>query len=306
MSKITFAFIVVGFLLLPLGAIDNDWLNQFEAIASAVMISTFGISHGAVDNHLYGVKSIKENVRFIFIYVLSALLFGLVWFIHSNTAFLLFLLISAYHFGQSQFIVYAQKKLILERLLYLTWGSWLLLIFISLNSANLTSSYFASLLEITVFEQLVRHSTSLSILLSILLLLQLAYNILKGGLTSQQGFVELYQLFAIAVVFFISSPLVGFTIYFVILHSIRVLNQEYGYFESKNKDFSVGSFIKMIAPFTIISLVGLALFLGVVYWFGFSISLPLTALIFISCLTFPHAFVMDVFYGKNKPKISSQ
>ena len=304
MSKITFAFIVIGFLLLPFGALESEWLKQAEAIISAILIGTFGISHGAIDNHLYGFKNTRENIRFITIYVISALLFGLVWLVHSNIAFLLFLLISAYHFGQSQFIVYARKKLKLERTLYLIWGSWLLLIFISMNSAELYQSYFASLLNIKLFRQLLYFSNPLSVFFSVLLLMILFYNVWRDRLSVQQCFIELYQLFAIAVVFFISSPLVGFTIYFVILHSIRVLSQEYQYFQSKNNTFSIASFIKMILPFTLISLIGLAFLVLIVFWFELSISLPLTALIFISCLTFPHAFVMDIFYQKNKPKFA--
>jgi hypothetical protein len=46
-------------------------------------------------------------------------------------------------------------------------------------------------------------------------------------------------------------------------------------------------------------------FLMILKYFNLALSVPVVSLIFISCLTFPHSLVMDIFYHKNKIKINS-
>ncbi len=300
MNKISFVFIACAFLVLPFGELNSDLFNLVESIVCAVLIGTFGISHGAIDNHLYGFNNRMETVKFIIIYVLAAVAFGLLWIVSSNIAFVLFVLISAYHFGQSQFIDYTKRIRLIDRILFLIWGLWLLSAFVFLNKSLLFKSYNISDVSLSIFNVILQFSGIFFLLFSIILLAILSVFVIRKKINLQEAFVELYQLFIIIVVFRISSPLLGFTLYFVILHSIRVLEHEFHYIVRKEKLYSKLAFIRLLMPFTIISLLGLGIFALSFMLFDIEVSFPVISIIFISCLTFPHSIVMDLFYKKNE------
>ncbi|MFQ3212880.1 MAG: Brp/Blh family beta-carotene 15,15'-monooxygenase [Marivirga sp.] len=304
MNKISFIFIAAAFLLLPLEVIEHEFVPYVELVLCSILIGTFGIAHGAIDNHLYGIKSVKENKLFIAIYVFAGLLFGVVWYLSFDIAFTIFLIISAYHFGQSQFIDFSGKASFLDRILYISWGVVLLSAFIYFNSAELTTANDSSTVPLDVFGWLLTFSVYILVASVGLLLLLLANFIYTQKMTIERGLTEIYQMFIIGVVFTVSSPLLGFTLYFVILHSIRVMTHEYQFFTMKSTTFSLLKFFKMLLPFTIISILGLLFFVLVVNYYQMTISMPLVLLIFISCLTLPHSLIMELFYKKSLGKIS--
>lgn len=299
MSKISFLFIALAFFLLPFEVINSTLYEQVESICCASLIATFGISHGAIDNHLYGFKNTAENIRFIGFYIFAALVFAALWYVNQNLAFLIFIIISAYHFGQSQFADLQLKNRLIDRLLYTTWGIWLLMSFIYLNQSELASSYNQSDLNMSTMTLALTHSFIGFVISSVVLLIVFVFRFFRKEITAQRVLLELYQAFLILVVFKISSPLLAFTLYFVVLHSGRVLNQEFNYLILGNKIKSLKAFIQILMPFTLISIIGLVLFAVIVYKFKLDYSWPLVAIIFISCLTFPHSFVMDWFYQKS-------
>lgn len=305
MHKSTFVFIVFSFLLLPFQQLNGPVIQTIEVVTCIAAIAVFGISHGAIDNHLYGFKSQRENFKFIGVYVFSALCFGVFWYLSPDIAFVSFLVISAYHFGQSQFVEYIKTNHLLDRVLFSSWGSWILATFIYSNSNELNSSLEQSGLSLQVFSLLIRYANEVFILSSAVLVGLLFYFLFKEKIEKQKFFLELYQLFAILFVFAISSPLLGFTLYFVILHSCRVLGHEFSFFKNLQANFSFKSFIKLLLPFTLVSISGLLIFLALLQYFNLSLSLPIVSLIFISCLTFPHSLVMDIFYHKHRIKINS-
>ncbi|MFN6379217.1 MAG: Brp/Blh family beta-carotene 15,15'-dioxygenase [Flavobacteriales bacterium] len=305
MHKSTFIFIVFSFLLLPFQQLNGHLIQTIEVITCIAAIAIFGISHGAIDNHLYGFKSQKENIKFIGVYVFSALCFGAFWYFSPDIAFASFLIISAYHFGQSQFVEYIKTNRIFDRILFSSWGTWLLAAFIYSNRNELISSLGDSGLSLPVFSLLLTHASVIFIFSTIALIGLLFYFFFSGKIEMQKFFLELYQLFAILFVFSISSPLLGFTLYFVILHSCRVLGHEFSFFKNLRKNFSFKAFVKLLLPFTAISISGLLIFLALLKYFNLSLSIPIVSLIFISCLTFPHSLVMDIFYHKHRIKINS-
>lgn len=298
MNKISLIFIFVAFLLLPLEAIEYNFISQIELVLCSLLIGTFGIAHGAIDNHLYGVTGKKEDRLFIIVYIFTGLLFGFLWYFSFDTAFILFLLISAYHFGQSQFIDVTNKVNLLDRICYTLWGITLLSAFVYLNEKELLIAESQDYLSFSTFSWMIHLAPYLLVTSGSILIILLAYFIKLHKISVERGLSELYQLFIIGVVFMVASPLLGFTLYFVILHSIRVMTHEYQFFSSKNSPFSLLKFSKLLFPFTMLSIVGLLIFLAVVTYFQLAISLPLVVLVFISCLTLPHALVMDFFYQK--------
>lgn len=90
--------------------------------------------------------------------------------------------------------------------------------------------------------------------------------------------------------------IIGFTLYFVILHSLKVLNEEYRFLKASGVTQSLMGFIKLLTPFSLISLMGLFMLFGLIEFGILNISFGYCVLIMISSITLPHVFVMDKFY----------
>lgn len=294
MPKVDILFIAVSFLLLPLMAIDENTLDPFIVQGCVFFIATFGIAHGAVDNHLYGVSNIRSNLRFIAVYLSAGIAFAVLWWVQPNLAFISFLIVSAFHFGQSQFSD-VLKQSTKGRVIYLSWGAWLLSAFIFFNQKQLgelpEGDYFESLI---IF--ILDYTEGLFYISTVIILGLLFWSFQSNTLNTQRVFRELYEMVLISAVFFLYSPILGFSLYFIILHSLRVLNQEYQYLFKQKKVIGWFSFVKLLSPFTLISIGGLLFFYKAIHWFALELSIPTAALIFISCLTMPHALVMNRFY----------
>ena len=88
--------LVLGSLYLVL--IPDDDVANIIALAAILF---FGVPHGAIDHKIHLKFSKKSNVKkFILIYVLVGLGFLLWWVLMPLKALLIFIILSAYHFGQ--------------------------------------------------------------------------------------------------------------------------------------------------------------------------------------------------------------
>ena len=79
---------------------------KFQILFSGILISTFGIAHGSIDNFLVKKRYNLNNFEFYSLYLISIVLYIIVWLISPKIAFISFLLLSAYHFGESHFSDY--------------------------------------------------------------------------------------------------------------------------------------------------------------------------------------------------------
>ena len=100
----TVQFSITGCFLLPLimGWTYPVW---FTVVVLAVLVGLFGISHGAIDHILasdvLGWIKPSQQFRFMGQYLAVMLLYGFLWLFAPVLGFWLFLLYSAWHFGQS-------------------------------------------------------------------------------------------------------------------------------------------------------------------------------------------------------------
>ena len=203
-------------------------------------------------------------------------------------------MISAYHFGESQLVTLFRSNKF-NHFVFLLWGTWLIVCLMYFNSSELEeignySTIFSVNRSILSILPIVFFVTSIS-LFSILILLSLNKN-----LTLNHLFQELFTLGLVALTFYIFPFVIGFTLYFVFLHSIRVMYQEYDFLKSRINKLSYSSFIKLLLPNTIMFLFGLVIFLLLYSNNYFTISLSEILIVSISCVTVPHAFVMMRFY----------
>ncbi|MGM0479415.1 MAG: Brp/Blh family beta-carotene 15,15'-dioxygenase [Bacteroidota bacterium] len=299
MTKSIFIFIAVLLLSFPLAKLYGDFTIADQLLLSFPLILFLGLPHGAIDNVLFLRNKSEGNIKFITVYVMMVLAYIALWFLSPTTAYILFLLLSAYHFGQSQFSHYLKRSNRLIKLLYFSWGVTLLSGLVYFNQADIKQiSASINFIDIKVL-----HGENLMFLLflisSISAGILLILMTIKGILTTETLAMETLVLFLIQVCFVLMPLFLGFTLYFVVLHSLKVLQEEYTYlFKVKSKS-SLLKFIKLLAPLSILSIFGTIALFSLIYFELLPIGYGYLFLIIISSITFPHIFVMEKFYSKH-------
>ena len=290
--KITpFLVISVAVMILIQFSVPTAIVN---AIAIA-MVLLIGIPHGAIDHILYENTTGRSRASFYTFYLGSMALYAIIWLLSPKIGLWSFILLSAYHFGQSQFsdLTVSPNKL---RALYLFWGLSILGALLYHNPTEIRR-YFdwipslegsAELLTNQFFGYCTLFFTIMTLILMIVLLRR------EG--TKERLVMELLQFAAIHIVFFIFPLLPAFALYFALLHSLPVMIEEFQFIKKK-KGIDGRSFILLMLPFTIFSLLGMAVLFAVFYFRLTEQPQVLLLFILIAVLTLPHSIVMERFYA---------
>lgn len=297
MSKSVFVFVSAVLLLLPFILSVEDFTIQKQLWVCAPFILVLGIPHGAIDNHLFKIKRDIRTSSFIVLYLCVVSIYVLIWLISPVLAYLMFLALSAYHFGESQFSHYFTSQVRFKKFLYTIWGVTLITGLIHLNIQEIKSltGEFDEFSTLQSFHNPLVFEVAYLVSLTMLVVLWGIF-ILNKKLTIQQVSIEALVVMLIQVSFFVTPLLIGFTLYFIILHAFKVMQEEYRYLQMRSLVENQIEFVKMLLPLTFISVVGiLGLFVVVrVGWLDWSYGYVL--LVSISAITAPHVFVMNKFY----------
>jgi lycopene beta-cyclase len=263
-------------MLIPFVAAITLWsLNSlhFSGISQGLLILGFlfiGIPHGAVD-HLFDSKQLDSPITVPFIagYVFKMIVMGVIWWINPIFALIVFILSSAWHFGEAEF-----KR---STMVSFLWGLSLLGIFLFSHPTELNSI----LSEMSILPLNMNFNAALGISVIAITIAQIS-----------RGFLTLLELAWILIA--IRLPLIeGFGTYFIFSHSLQ---SSVDIFQKH-----AGSTSKLLQKATPFSL-GAFLLLGILYYIniwetdGFGGYL----FIFISCISFPHVFAMHKFYHNTK------
>jgi Brp/Blh family beta-carotene 15,15'-monooxygenase len=111
--------LLIGNYLLPLN------VNTQISFLVGVLI-LFGIPHGALDLYIdQKVNKAENNKWFLFKYLINILLYALVWYFIPSVALIMFIIITAYHFGEIDWL--GKSETVLHKLVYSVLGlSWIL------------------------------------------------------------------------------------------------------------------------------------------------------------------------------------
>lgn len=303
-NHIFFPVIGISLAILLVGATGLSEIAWMElGLFGLVMVST-GIPHGATDHLIYAkVQSHRARPfrwkRFLGEYLFTMILYSLSWVFLPGISLSIFLLISAYHFGQSQ-ILYIKweagswKK----RVLGLAWGSLILssLLLMHLEEViALLSSIIAipGILSSLGPVQLAIFPTACGAI--VLLLWSQA---LRENAMSIPEFVkEIASLTILLTTFYVAGLWLGFALYFGVWHALSSMLAEIEAFRQEQA-YSVRAFVKDALPFSLISFAGIAILGLAVSFLGEQIPMILLLFIAISVLTLPHTIYMDRFYQK--------
>lgn len=299
MNRFTFIFVICLYGLFLIYQAYTELDLEQQLLYSSFFILLFGIPHGAIDHILFFRKRSMSQFRFYTLYLGLILLFVLAWLYYPITSFIFFLVLSAFHFGESQFVDAELSLFKFKPVLFLFWGLSLLATLVYYNIGQLVdiTAFFKDTKDLAVVynHDLIFYFFVITNLITVALIV---YLFITQQLTLQRLSSELFLIALIHLTFFLFPFIIGFTLYFVVLHSIRVMNQEYLFFKAEDASFGIKAFLKLLLPYSLLSIFFTSVLIGLAHYGYIGISISLLAIIIISVITLPHAIVMHIFYNK--------
>tara|TARA_B110000240_G_C13509931_1_gene458696 strand:+ start:174 stop:1070 length:897 start_codon:yes stop_codon:yes gene_type:complete len=298
MNLFTFIYIIGIFILLNIFEGFKQISIENQLIYSSLSILLFGIPHGAIDHIIFFKKRQLTKLKFYLVYIGLIVGFVLMWHIAPILSLILFLLISAFHFGESQFEDIKITK-VLKNTFFFFWGIALLatLIYYNINELANVTAYFDDTLA---FEKVydIKKVTILYYVTNIITIASMILMAVYKQIKIERLLSEFFLLFLIHLTFFLFPFIIGFTLYFVVLHSLKVMQDEIEFFKKDNPKFSILDFLKLLAPYSILSIFFTTILLLLSYYSYIPYSIPFLSIIIISVITLPHAIVMNIFYNE--------
>jgi beta-carotene 15,15'-dioxygenase len=263
--------------------------DVYQWFCFALILITIGIPHGAIDHLLLNpITDRKTLIRFILKYLAIILVYLVIWLIFPILALSAFLLMSAYHFGQSHFIKLRLKKH--DRLVYLSLGTFFLSTILWGDFAY-TTSILADIIDVSHL-----HSYGKFVILGTFIL----STILVLANFQFKAFWFLLEISLLGVFLFHLPLLLGFIIYFGFWHSLPSMAEEFEALKDYLEDQKIKNFIQKLLPFTLMSLVGIGLVLLFFYTVMAVDQLTLLFFIMVSLISAPHIWYMNLFLDKRK------
>ena len=259
--------------------------SSYSVLLFMIVMLSIGIPHGSVDHIIAFInpsaRKFESKSIFYLTYVSLIILNIILWIISPFLGLLVFLIISCYHFGETQVIGYNSTD---NKLLNFVVGANILLSLFLNNIAELQEILYIipefSNLDLSGFDNVF----FLLISVAILMLSIINFDIKRK--------VPLYaEITILYMVFFHTDLLTSFALYFGFCHSLPMLMLEFK--EFKNDNFA--KFYLKTLPFTILSII----FGFLLYQYNNDLltsdNLILFVFIVISSLTVPHVFIMKDF-----------
>lgn len=295
----TFTFVALFLIGLNINGLDLASSTSWMIYACIALNLLVGLPHGAVD-HVLSVTTLKLNIWWFYsAYVIAIVAYVILWIYLPAISFIFFLLLSAFHFGESQLSRYGRSS-ILHLISFLMWGLHILSSYVFYQYDVLVEH----MVNFDIFQPLepviaFMGSSSVMMIVTGVMMAVLAYSSLRSGQVRLQSLMqEVFLLVMIHASFVAFGPIVSFTLFFVVIHSLQVLSHEWLYLKERFVLTGFAQFVVMLLPLSIISIAGL----GFLYWLNLSFfDLPIVYLTIImtAVITFPHAVVMHFFYDRS-------
>ena len=275
--------------------------NTFQLLFFTATVFTFGIPHGALD-HLVEQELARrkessfQKVTYSIKYAAAITVYALCWYVFPQVSLLAFLLMSAWHFGETDFqqIVKWRWLSIFIRLLYgISILLWVLFAHTSEAGANMMHLVPATSRLFKFWLAGIAHTQIILLCSAVIIIAALSINQLSKG--SKFSWSLILQLVVILTCGFLLPLLPAFALYFVGWHSIITL---YNIEEFINGKMAVDKPLSIInlcrkALLASITAIGGLLVTGYLLKNYAPIFDPLPLLfVFLSLITLPHVQVM--------------
>lgn len=295
MSKINILSIIVSFFGLW---ITSMFSGELEIVLGFVLIFSFGILHGSNDilllDSLSNSRTKYPFVRVLTIYLLTIFSAVIVFYFIPIFALLLFILFSAFHFGEQHWENRnLQVSKLVNNLFYLTYGLLVLFLLFIINKAEVIE-VISSITTYWFNESSITYS--FIVITSVFIMLSL-YLILKSKTYKKVIVTELFFLLIFFIIFKVSSLIWGFAIYFIFWHSIPSLFEQITFIYNDFNKKTILLYCKKAFPYWLISLIGIV----IVYHIFKQKQLFYTIFFsFIAAVTFPHSIVINKMFKHKK------
>jgi len=271
------------------------WLTSFFSIENQIftgfsLILTFGILHGGNDimiaKNILLQKSDYSFIQILSFYIAIICFCSFLFYLIPAVILFLFILVSGYHFGEQQlrFLDKKKYKIIIE-VVQLLHGLLILFFLFEFHSKQVRDIIF-DITSVNITPYSITYS-----LCTILIVFSLGYFYLfmKNKNLINILFKELFFLLVFVIIFKVSSLIWGFTIYFILWHSLPSIFDQITYLYGDYSKLNFIKYIKAAALYWFVSLFGLAVF----YFFLNDIK-HFNALffVFLAAITFPHVVVI--------------
>ena len=258
-----------------------------EDFLAYIMVISVGILHGANDLLILSTKEKKDKslIKNLVIYIGIIFLCVLIYFSSSFIAIILFVVLSAYHFGEEHLSHKINVNFFFNTIYFLAYGLFIfsLLFYQSIADVDiimkeLTGLTFSKIeIEITLITS------------AIFLGLGSAYLVLMKRNEAILFLRELLYLVLLFLVFNTSSLILGFAIYFILWHSIPSIIHQIEFISGSLTKENTFSYVKKALIYWVISIVGLLL----LYQLLPEIKLLATVVfVILFAVTAPHTWVM--------------
>lgn len=271
---------------------------EFEIILGFLFIFSFGVLHGSNDILLILKLSSEKYKRNFFkviaLYVLTIIIAIILFYVFPSIGLMLFILFSAFHFGEQNWEpINLNLKNIYKNFFYTTYGLFILFLLFKLNTndvLDITHSILSSSMGALWIDYVFLFTL-------IFLIVFFAINLIINKKKYKIFILEIFKLLIFAIIFEVSTLIWGFTIYFILWHSIPSLFEQITYiYGDFNKENAI-DYVKKAFPYWLISIIGLVvLYLvfndnSLIYTIFFS---------FIAAITFPHTIVINRLFKSKK------
>ena len=261
---------------------------QTEAHLAYIMILTVGILHGSNDIELlFGSFKFqkKQTFQVVSLYILMVLLtVGLFYFIPGITLGI-FILFSAYHFGEQHFVKKVSSKSLIKDLFFLSYGMIILSMLFNVNQTEVVliiSQITGMVLSPFLF--------SVGLIVSVCLTLVFGINLYTSQKIHTSLIREVFLLLVFYIIFKFATVLWAFAIYFIVWHAYPSIMDQIDVLKSNMKTFSLKQYMKTSFIYWLISVTGI----GVLFLLTSEMPELFNALFFtfIAAISFPHIYVI--------------
>ena len=261
---------------------------QTEAYLAYIMILTVGILHGSNDIELlFGSFKFqkKQTFQVVGLYILMVLLtVGLFYFIPGITLGI-FILFSAYHFGEQHFVKKVSSKSLNKDLFFLSYGMIILTMLFNVNQTEVVliiSQITGLVLSPFLFY--------VGLIVSVCLTLVFSINLFTSQKIHTSLIREVFLLLVFYIIFKFATVLWAFAIYFIVWHAYPSIMDQIDVLKSNMKTFSLKQYMKTSFIYWLISVTGI----GVLFLLTSEMPELFNALFFtfIAAISFPHIYVI--------------
>ena len=290
-------------IIIMLSLIKHELFVSSSLVVALVLIVLIGIPHGAND-HLLFFNLINKRVDeknekstlFFSSYIGLILLYVCCWYLFPTFSLGLFILISIYHFGQSNVYISPIESKFVKLISIFLSGSFVLLtpIFAHIETALPVIQTLTKNPDFLVISD--KLGNKLAISTGMLMIIHWVILMLSKHINFKDGLLEILNVFLLFGLFYYSPLWIGFAIYFTLWHAIPSIEDQINFFKTTRENYNLGKYIREIFPFSLIALLGL--FLAFQFSGDYiSVNQGLALLFsFIAVITLPHMIMMDLLY----------